>query len=160
MTITRSNITRIMTAALVFLTTFQGAIPQFFPIANSQAIASAVILFAVVGITAWQQYLSVEVKNSALWPTLIVAILATLGGLNNLLNVVIVSTHLNHIIGLSLTVLITALSVLSKTLWPTVASSQIEQIKANLVVENKNLSLSKASVLPAKDQPIQPPTQS
>lgn len=142
--ISRSELTRIFTGILVFLTTVQAVIPQT-PITNpsTKALVEAVFMFLVVGFTAWKQYLSVEIRNGAIWPTIILAVIATFGGLNDLINVIPMSDVTSQWVKLSVSTLTVMLSLFSKTLWPTPESKIIEQTKSQLT--------------PAPNKPDNPP---
>jgi hypothetical protein len=92
----RSKLVDIFTITVVFLTTFQGLIPTM-PITDVSIIAvvSAVTMFLVSAITVWKQYISDEIANKALRPTIIVAILATIAGVMDLMKVI----DFNHTAG-------------------------------------------------------------
>lgn len=132
-TISRSEITRLFTGILVFLTVVQTAVPQM-PITNpnTKAIIEAIFMFLVVGFTAWKQYLSVEIRNAAIWPTVIIAFIATLGGLNDLINIIPMSEVTSQWVRLSVSTISVMLSLFSKTFWPTPESKVIEKTKAEL----------------------------
>lgn len=133
--VSRSQLTRLITVVLVFLTTWQATIPNF-PIdnPNTKAIIEAVFMFAVVGLTAWMQYLSVEIRNGALFPTLAIFLIAILGGLNDLINVIPLSAVASQWVRLGISSLASIFSIISKTLWPTPQSKIIEQTKSELTV--------------------------
>ncbi len=113
----KSRLTNLFTALVLMLTTFQGLIPAL-PIGNTVAI-SAIVMFLVSGLTAWKQYLSIEIDNIGLKPTLFVAILATLGGFNDLLNVIHVNETTGQWIRFGITFLAAFINLASKLLWPT-----------------------------------------
>lgn len=144
MTLSRSEVTRVFTGILVFLTTVQAVVPQM-PITNpnTKAIIEAIFMFLVVGFTAWKQYLSVEIRNAAIWPTVIVALVATLGGLNDLINVIPLSDVGSQWVRLIVSTVSVMLSLFSKTIWPTEESKIIEKTKSELT--------------PAPDKPLNPP---
>lgn len=133
-TLTRSGLTRLFTLILVVLTTLQASVPSY-PISNpsTKAIIEAVFMFLVVGFTAWNQYLSVEVRNGAIWPTIIIAIIASIGGLNDLINVVPLSPVAGQWIRLAISGITTILNLASKSLWPTPEAKIIEQKKSELI---------------------------
>lgn len=133
--VSRSQLTRLITLVLVFLTTWQATIPNF-PIdnPNTKAIIEAVFMFVVVGLTAWMQYLSVEIRNGALFPTLAIFLIAILGGLNDLINVIPLSALASQWVRLGISSLASIFSIISKTLWPTPQSKIIEQTKSELTV--------------------------
>lgn len=110
----------LFTILVVFFTAFQGVIPAM-PINNiaTVTIISAVTMFLVSGLTTWKQYISNEIENAALKPTLILAILATLGALNDVFDVVHLSDVLGQWVRFGITLLTMFLNVVSKILWPT-----------------------------------------
>lgn len=131
--ISRSELTRVFTVILVVLTTIQAAVPTY-PIQSesTKAIVEAVFMFLVVGLTAWKQYLSVEIRNGAIFPTIAIALIASLGGLNDLINVIPFSAVTSQWIRLGISTAATVLSLISKSLWPTPESKIIEQTKSQL----------------------------
>lgn len=76
-------------------------------------------MFLVSGLTTWKQFLSNEIDNAALKPTIIVAIIATIGGLNELFNVVHFSAVADQWVRFTITLITMFLNVASKILWPT-----------------------------------------
>lgn len=131
--ISRSEVTRLLTVLLVVFTTIQTGIPSY-PIENptTKAIIGAVFMFLVVGLTAWKQYISVEIRNAAIWPTLIIALIATLQGLNDLIEAIPFSVNTSTWIKIGISTLAMIFSLVSKSLWPTAESKIIEQKKAEL----------------------------
>lgn len=113
----RSKLAALFTLLVLLLTTFQGLIPAL-PVTNTTLI-SAVTLFLVSALTAWKQYVSNEISNASLRPTLFVAIIATLGGLNELLNVFTISGTAGQWIRFGITLITAFINLASKILWPT-----------------------------------------
>jgi hypothetical protein len=122
-TTTRKQITDLFTILVVILTTIQGLIPAM-PLTNEHTITlvSAILIFLVSGITAWKQYLSSEIDTSALKPTLFIAIVATLGGLNDLFNVIPMNDVTAQWLRFGVTALTAAINLASKVLFPTPAT--------------------------------------
>lgn len=122
-TTARKQITDLFTILVVILTTIQGLIPAM-PLTNEHTITlvSAILIFLVSGITAWKQYLSSEIDTSALKPTLFIAIVATLGGLNDLFNVVPLNDVTAQWVRFGITALTAAINLASKVLFPTPAT--------------------------------------
>lgn len=116
----RTSLVMIFTWVVVFLTAFQGMIPTL-PITNAGTITliSAITMFLVSSLTVWKQTLSKEINNEAILPTIAVAIIATLGGLNDLLGVL----HFSEIVGqwmrFTITFITMGLNLISKMLYPT-----------------------------------------
>lgn len=113
----RSTIAKLLTVVALLLVTFQGLIPAI-PLQNTTLI-SAVVMFLVTAVTAWKQYLSDEISNAGIRPTLFVAIIATLGGLNELFNVIHFSGTTGQWIRFAITFITAFINVASKILWPT-----------------------------------------
>lgn len=120
LTAAKSKWVNLFTLLVLLLTTFQGLIPAM-PLGNADSISlvSGIVLFLVSALTAWKQYLSVEISNKSLTPTIIVAIIATLGGLNNLFEVVHLSNSAGQWIRFGVTLATAFLNLASKTIWPT-----------------------------------------
>jgi len=116
----KSKVTTLFTLLVVFLTAFQGLIPTI-PTNDAAvlSVVSAVTMFLVSGLTAWKQFLSNEIDNKAVNPTILVAILATVGGLNELFDVVHISALADQWVRFGITLITMFLNVASKILWPT-----------------------------------------
>lgn len=140
--VSRSELTRLFTVLLVVFTTIQTAIPSF-PIesATTKAIIGAIFMFLVVGLTAWKQYLSVEIRNSAIWPTLFIALVATLQGLNDLIDAIPFSQSTSAWIRIGISTLAMIFSLVSKSLWPSPESKIIEQAKSELTPQSPNKNI-------------------
>jgi predicted anti-sigma-YlaC factor YlaD len=116
----KQKLVGVFTVTVIFLTTFQGLIPTL-PFGNQAAltIVSAVTMYLVTAITIWKQILSKQIDDAAKWPTIIVGIIATIGGLNDLFSVVPISEILGQWLRFGITFIVMFLNVLSKVLWPT-----------------------------------------
>lgn len=119
---TKKTVTILTILALVF-TTIQGMIPSM-PLSDSTAV-SAIVMFIVSGTTIWKQALSKEIDNSALIPTIMLAIAATLGGVNELLKLIPFSELTGQWIRFGITAVTALLNVLSKAIWPTPQTKSI-----------------------------------
>lgn len=108
----------ILTLASYILAAVQLAIPTLQLAGHAQMIFSAVVMFLVSGVTIWKQKLSEYINTKALWPTIILAIIATLGGLNEFIKEVPINEVAGQWIRFSVTVLTAALNGLSETLFP------------------------------------------
>lgn len=119
-TSSKKTVVNVFTALVVFITAFQGVIPTM-PITNQATVTliSAVVMFLVSALTLWKQYLSVEIDNKSILPTVIVTIVATLGLLNQFFDVVNVPGIVGQWIRFGLTFITMGLNLLSKILWPT-----------------------------------------
>ena len=116
----KQKLVGIFTVTVVFLTTFQGLIPSM-PFNNPDTVTliSAVTLYLVTALTVWKQTLSNQIDSVAKWPTIIVGIVATIGGLNDLVGLVPISEILGQWLRFAITFITAFLNVLSKVLWPT-----------------------------------------
>lgn len=116
----KSKIVNIITVFVALLTVFQGLAPDL-PVSNPAQVTliSAITIFLVASLTAWKQALSVEINNKALMPTLIIAIVATMGGLNELFDVIPFSAITAQWLRFSITFVIAGLNIISKVLYPT-----------------------------------------
>lgn len=119
----KQKVIAVFTILVIALTAFQSIIPSM-PITNEQTITllSAITLFLVSGLTTWKQALSNEIDNNALKPTLILAAIATLGGLNDLFSVIHLSDSLGQWLRFGITATTMILNVISKVVWPTPAT--------------------------------------
>lgn len=113
----KAKLSNVFTVLVILFTTFQGLIPAL-PIPDVTLI-SAITMFAVTALTAWKQFVSIEIDDAALYPTLIIALIATLGGLNDLFGVIHFGETASQWIRFGITFLIMFLNVISKLLWPT-----------------------------------------
>lgn len=107
----------ILSALAIVFTAVQGMIPAM-PLHDS-TIISAVIMFLVSGTTLWKQALSKEIDNNALIPTIVMAVIATMGGINDLLNVFHFTPVAGQWIRFAVTAITGILNMMSKILWPT-----------------------------------------
>jgi hypothetical protein len=95
------------------LTIVPGATPAFV------AIGGTVIMFLVNGLTGLKQYLSAMInEGKAMTPTLFIFIIATLGGLNELFDVVPMSEIAKQWVKFIITFSLMVLNLVSKTLYP------------------------------------------
>ena len=110
----------VFTILVVFFTAFQGVIPTM-PISNATTITiiSAVTMFMVSGLTTWKQFLSNEIHNAAMKPTLVLALVATFGALNDMFTIVDIGAVANQWLRFVITLITMFLNVVSKMLYPT-----------------------------------------
>ena len=104
---------------VIIFTAFQGVI-GLMPIKNELVISiiSAIVLFLVSTLTAWQQYLSKLTDNKALIPTLILCAIALVGGLNDVFNVIPMSEIANQWVRFVITFVTMILNLTSNLLFP------------------------------------------
>ena len=116
----KKKLVGIFTVTVVFLTTFQGLIPSMpFKDPGTITLVSAITLYLVTALTVWKQTLSNQIDSVAKWPTIIVGVVATIGGLNDLVGLVPISEILGQWLRFGITFITAFLNVLSKVLWPT-----------------------------------------
>ena len=118
--VAKSKIANLFTLLVVFCTAFQGLIPTM-PINDPITLTtlSGVTLCLVTVLTAWKQWLSVEIDNKSLWATLTVALIATLGGINDMVTIIDISGYWGQWIRFGITFATMFINLASKILWPT-----------------------------------------
>lgn len=115
-----SKTINLLTALVIIVTAFQGIIPAM-PLNNPTTITiiSSVAMFVVSTLTVLKQYFSAEIGNKALNPTLWVAALAIIGGINELIKVLPMSELTSQWVRFGITFLTMAINLTSKLLYPT-----------------------------------------
>lgn len=128
---TKKQLANIFTMAVVALTAFQGLIPQM-PITNPTTITlvSAITMFLVTALTAWKQYVSEGISNAAINSTVIMAVLATLGGLNDLFAVFPLGATAGQWVRFGVTAITLILNIVSKVMWPAPENNIIYKARA------------------------------
>ena len=116
MALSNPKLLNLFTMLVAIFTLFQGLIPSL-PIPDT-TVVSAIVMFLVLALTAWRQAFSQIINNAALWPTIIIAAIATIGGLNDLFDVFSISDIAGQWIRFSITALTAVLNLLSTTYWP------------------------------------------
>ena len=116
MALSNPKLLNLFTMLVAIFTLFQGLIPSL-PIPDT-TVVSAIVMFLVLALTAWRQAFSQIITNAALWPTIIIAAIATIGGLNDLFGVFSISDIAGQWIRFSITALTAVLNLLSTTFWP------------------------------------------
>jgi len=116
MALSNPKLLNLFTMLVAIFTLFQGLIPSL-PIPDT-TVVSAIVMFLVLALTAWRQAFSQIINNAALWPTIIIAAIATIGGLNDLFGVFSISDIAGQWIRFSITALTAVLNLLSTTFWP------------------------------------------
>ena len=117
------SLLKFLTVLVVLFTVLQGYVPQM-PISNPDTVkyVSAGLLFAVLFFTSLKQFANSEINNASLWPTLIVTLLAIVGGLNDLFKVLPLDAHTAQWVRFGLTISAAFLNVASSTLYPSVTT--------------------------------------
>lgn len=116
MALSNPKLLNLFTMLVAIFTLFQGLIPSL-PIPDT-TVVSAIVMFLVLALTAWRQAFSQIINNAALWPTIIIAAIATIGGLNDLFGRFSISDIAGQWIRFSITALTAVLNLLSTTFWP------------------------------------------
>lgn len=116
----KTNAVGVITIVVLLLTTLQGLIPAM-PLTNETIIMvlSAVLLFAVNGLTLIKNYLSNEINAGANKAAFILLVVSILGGLNDLFGVINFSDIISQWLRFGLTFLIAFLNLAAKLLFPT-----------------------------------------
>ncbi len=116
----KERIATLLLIMVTIITGFQGFIPSI-PGVNqhTQTLLSAIALYLVSALTTWRQFISQEIANNAVKATLVVAIVATVGGLNDIFNIIHFSEVADQWIRFGITFITFMLNLLSKILWPT-----------------------------------------
>jgi hypothetical protein len=110
---------KLISVLILFLTVFQLVLPQMPAPTNAVVIISAIVVFLVNGLGALNSYLSPDVLNRpALQASLFLFILAIIGGLNELLNVIPLGVEISRWVRFGLTFLGLLLNALAKELFP------------------------------------------
>jgi predicted anti-sigma-YlaC factor YlaD len=105
----------------IVLTVIQGLMPDLGKLlpSGTTVVISAILMFLASGVTVWKQALSTEIDNKALYPTIVVAIVATLGGLNQLFDLVKIADSTGQWIRFSITAVTMILNLSAKIFYPT-----------------------------------------
>lgn len=116
----KSQVTNFFTIFALVLAAFQGMIPTMTWVsAGTLTLVSAIVMFLVSGTTIWKQILSNEIDSAAATPTIILAVIATLGAINELTNAVHIGAAASQWIRFGITAGTTILNLVSKIFWPT-----------------------------------------
>jgi VanZ family protein len=117
----------------MMVTVFQASVTAI-PI-EDKTVISAVLLFLAIALAAAKQAVSVEVNSrNAKWATIIVLVIAIIGGINEagLIDIAKFSEKTSQWIRVGLTLLVAMLDQASKTFFPTHEAKVIEAEKAKL----------------------------
>lgn len=117
------QLAKLFTFLVLVLTTAQGFVPSM-PIDDPQTLKyiSGGLLFAVSVLTTWKQFALDEISNKSLIPTLIVAVVATLAGVLDLLGKLPVDAHTAQWLRFGITFITAILNISSKTFFPGTAA--------------------------------------
>lgn len=113
---------------LIFVTLLTGVqtsitlIPGMGP--HTQTLVSAIVLYLVSIMTLLRQHASNEISNQSTVPTWIIIAIATIGGLNDIFNLVHFSEFVDQCIRFGITFSTFMLNLLSKVLYPTLQTNK------------------------------------
>lgn len=129
---TRSKFVNILTALATLIGVFQTLVTS--PPFNAAAviILGTVLTYLMLVITTWKQYMSNDISNNGAKVTIIIAIAATLTGALNFLDVFHVSSVTVQWIKWSVSVVVLALNVLSKTIFPSISQTAKMDVMSKL----------------------------
>lgn len=115
---TKLRIANFLTAIVTIMTIVQTSItsPPLTP--ETIAIATSFLTYAILVATKFKQYLSPEVNKTGEQVTMWIAILATLTGLLDFIQVVHFGPVLSQYIKLGVSIAVMSINILSKTLFP------------------------------------------
>lgn len=131
--ITRSDWVRAITMIVSFITIIQGYLGATPLNQETTIIVSAVLIYLASVLTAIKQSISVEIKTrKALIASIIAVLIATIGGLTDIFNVVHINDILAQWLRFGVTGSILLLNLASKKLFPTQEGKVIEKIKSSL----------------------------
>lgn len=130
--LTRSGWTRVLTNITYLVVFFQGILPSF-NLSDSTATIWTVIFMTVASVaTIWKQRLSVEIRDGAIWATIIVSLVAVAGGLNELVDYIYLDDVQRKVARAVIVAAIGGLNLLSKSLFPTYEAKVIESVKTTV----------------------------
>lgn len=130
--LTRSGWTRVLTNITYLVVFLQSVLPSFH-LNDSTATIWTVIFMTVASVaTIWKQRLSVEIRDGAIWATVIVSLVALAGGVNELIPVIYLDDAQRDGARAIIVAIIGGLNLLSKSLFPTYEAKVIENTKTNV----------------------------
>lgn len=127
---TQTKISTMLTATVTIIAVIQTSLttPPF--TAGSVLIASSILAFASLLLTALKQWLSAEVNSMGVTVTLGIVAVTALTGLLNLMNVFHLSDATHNYINWVISVLIAVVNILSKLIFPSIfQKGKIQQLK-------------------------------
>ena len=116
----KTKLVGVFTVLVLFLTTFQGVLPTL-PITNQSTITiiSAIVLYLSTALTIWKQLLSKQIDSNAIWPTVIVGLVATFAGLTDVLKVIPFTPFAAQLTRFIITFIVLFLNMISKVWYST-----------------------------------------
>ena len=96
-------------------------------------IFGAVLTYSILVLTAWKQFLSNDISDTGAHVTIIIAIIATVAGLVDLIPIFKVQPLVAQWIKWGISIVVLILNVLSKTLFPSIAqTAKMEELKTQI----------------------------
>ncbi|HRN80163.1 MAG TPA: hypothetical protein PKY29_04405 [Ferruginibacter sp.] len=110
---------KLISSLVLILTALQGLIPFVPEVSGAfQVTASAIMMFLVQALTAWRQHVNSAIDVMAERFTFGMFLLATLGGLNELFNVVAIPEAAGQWIRFGITAATAIINLISPLVWP------------------------------------------
>ena len=127
----KETVLKWLTGLAVVLGSIQLLVPTM-PVQDPSTLkwVSAILLFLTAGVTIWKQYLSDLISNSAATVTWVIAGLATIGALNELVDQVEINNAVAQWVRFGVTALTVVLNIYSKLLFPSQEQKAIVAAKA------------------------------
>lgn len=116
-----ANLLTAIVAILAVLQTFLTTPP--FPV-EWVFTMGAIVTYLTLALTTWKQYLSPDVSGSGVTVTIWIAVIATIGGLADLINIFHIPEQTSQYIRWGITVIVAILNVLSKQIFPSFMQKQ------------------------------------
>lgn len=122
----RDSIAKLLGVLVLFFTGVQGFVTIApFQDAHTAVVVGAIFVYLGSACTIWQQFLSSKTDNVSIWPTAIVAVIATIAGVLDLLKVINIDPVTGQWIRFSVSVVTMLLGQISSVLWPKVITGLV-----------------------------------
>ncbi|MES2428259.1 MAG: hypothetical protein V4560_14865 [Bacteroidota bacterium] len=115
----------IFTTLVAMITIFQTSLLPTAPFPEQSLIVIGIVAtYLAMGLTAWKQYLSPDVNNTAVKMTVGIAIATTIAGLLELTPILNLSPKTEEYYKWGISLVVTAINILSKQLFPSFDQKQ------------------------------------
>lgn len=115
----RKQLLKLFTILVAVVTSAQGMIAGMPMSPEATKIVSSILLFLASGLTTWRQWLSNDTRNGAMWATGIVAAIATITGLADMVSTTFhMSATTGQWVRFGFTFITMTLSLVSQVLYP------------------------------------------
>jgi uncharacterized membrane-anchored protein len=117
----REKIVNVLTIIAPTLTVLQLGLTTIQGMSATLMVAlTAILMFGVQLVTLWKQKLSEEIRDEAIWPTIILLVVSAAGLVNQyLVDILPITIFWGSVIRLGISAISTLLNNLSKVIWPT-----------------------------------------